>query len=63
MVLQVNGTLSFQAATGKYVGSSSVHPIYQQMFELVVNREYAYTDESTPLAVVRKPADKPAVAP
>ena len=33
-----------------------------EMFELVENRLYAYADDSTLLAVVRKPADGPAVA-
>ena len=33
------------------------------MFELVENRPYAYADDSRLLAVVRKPADKPEVAP
>ena len=33
-----------------------------EMFELVENRLYAYADDSTLLAVVRKPADRPAVA-
>ena len=32
------------------------------MFELVVNRLFAYADDSTLLTVVRKPADRPAVA-
>ena len=32
------------------------------MFELIENRLYAYADDSTPLAVVRKPGDRPAVA-
>ena len=32
------------------------------MVELVGNRLYAYADDSTLLAVVRKPADRPAVA-
>ena len=32
------------------------------MFELVENRLFAYADDSTLLAVVRKPADRPAVA-
>ena len=32
------------------------------MFELVENRLYAYADNSTLLALVRKPADRPAVA-
>ena len=34
-----------------------------EMFELVENRLFAYTDDSTLLAVVRKPAARPAVAP
>ena len=33
-----------------------------EMFELAENRLYAYADDSTLLAVVRKPADRPAVA-
>ena len=33
-----------------------------EMFELVDNRLYAYDDDSILLAVVRKPADRPAVA-
>ena len=33
-----------------------------EMFDLVVNRLYAYVDYSTLLTVVRKPADRPAVA-
>ena len=33
-----------------------------EMFELVENRLYAYADDSTLLAVVRKPADRPDVA-
>ena len=33
-----------------------------EMFELVENRLFAYADDSTLLAVVRKPADRPAVA-
>ena len=33
-----------------------------EMFELVESRLYAYADNSTFLEVVRKPADKPAVA-
>ena len=32
------------------------------MFELVENRLYSYADDSTLLAVVCKPADRPAVA-
>ena len=33
-----------------------------EMFELVENRLFAYADDSTLLAVVHKPADRPAVA-
>ena len=33
-----------------------------EMFELVDNRQYAYADDSTLLAVVRKPADRLSVA-
>ena len=33
-----------------------------EMFELVENRLYAYAENSTLLAVVRKQADRPAVA-
>ena len=33
-----------------------------EMFELVENRLYAYADDSTLLTVVRKPAERPAVA-
>ena len=33
-----------------------------EMFKLLENRLYAYADDSTLLAVVRKPTDKPAVA-
>ena len=33
-----------------------------KMFELVKNRLYAYADDSTLVAVVSKPADRPAVA-
>ena len=32
-----------------------------EMFQLVENRLFAYADDSTLLAVVRKPADRPAV--
>ena len=33
-----------------------------EMFELVESRQYAYVDDSTLLAVVHKPADRPAIA-
>ena len=32
------------------------------MFDLVENRLFAYADDSTLMAVVHKPADRPAVA-
>ena len=48
----VSGSQSFQACN-RCVGSSSVHPIFIQ---------YAYADDPTLLAVVRKLADRPAVA-
>ena len=42
---------------------SSTFIIYtSEMFELVQNRLYTYADDTTLLAVVRKPADRPAVA-
>ena len=34
-----------------------------EMFELVENRPFAYAYDSTLLAVVRKPANRPAVTP
>ena len=34
----------------------------REMFELVENRLYSYADHTTLLSVVRKPADRPAVA-
>ena len=52
----------FRHATRKCVGSCSVYHIYQQMFELVENRLFEYAEDSTLLAVVRKPANRPAVA-
>ena len=33
-----------------------------EMFELVENRPFSYADDFTLLAVIRKPADRPAVA-
>ena len=33
-----------------------------EMFELLENKQYAYADDTTLLAVVRKPTDRPAVA-
>ena len=34
-----------------------------EMFELVENRPYAYAEDSTLVEVVRKPPERPAVAP
>ena len=48
--------------TGKCVGSFLFILYTSEMFELVENRLYAYADNSTLLAVVRKPADRPALA-
>ena len=53
----------FRRATEKCVGFSSVRSIYTfEMFELVENRLYDYADDSNYFSVVRKPADRPAVA-
>ena len=35
----------FWRATGKCIGSSSVHSLYSKMFELVENTLYAYADD------------------
>ena len=51
----------FWRATLKCVGASSVQH-FCEVFELVENRLYAYADDSTLPAVVRKPSDRPAVA-
>ena len=48
--------------TGKCVGFSLVILSAKEMFELVENRLYGDADDSTLLAVVRKPADRPAAA-
>ena len=53
-------SIFFWRATGKCGGSSSVYT--SEMFELIENRLYAYADDSTLLAVVCKPGDRPAVA-
>ena len=52
----------FRRAIGKYVRSSSVYLYSSEMFKLVENRPYAYTDDSTLLALVLKPTERPAVA-
>ena len=53
---------NFSRVTGKCVGFCSVYPVYQRNVWLVENRLIAYADDSTLLAVVRKPGDWPAVA-
>ena len=51
----------FWRATGRVLGPLRfIHTT--EMFELVENKLYAYADYSTLLAVVHKPADRPAVA-
>ena len=62
---RVSGSQSFRRATGKY--SSMLGPLLfilytSEILELVENRLYAYADDFTLLAVVHKPADRPAVA-
>ena len=52
----------FCRATGKCVGPLLFVLYTSEMFELVENRLYAYADNSTLLAVVRKPSDRRDVA-
>ena len=47
---------------GSLLGPLLFIPYTSEMFELVENRLFAYADDSSLLAVVRKPADRPAVA-
>ena len=47
---------------GSVLGALLLILYSSEMFELVENRLYAYADDSTLLAVVRKPTDRPAVA-
>ena len=47
---------------GRLLGPLLFILYFSKMFELVENRLFAYRDYSTLLAVVRKPADRPAVA-
>ena len=47
---------------GSVLGPLLFIPYTSEMFELVENRLHACSDDSTLLAVVRKPADRPAVA-
>ena len=52
----------FGVPNGSVLGSLLFILYTCEVFELVENRLYAYADDSTQLAVVRKPADRPAVA-
>ena len=47
---------------GSVLGPLLFIPCNSEMFDLVENRLYAYADDSTLLAVVCKPADRPAIA-
>ena len=62
MVLPVSGSQSFLAFHREVLGSLLFILYTSEMFELMENRLYAYVDDSTLLADVRKPADTPAVA-
>ena len=67
MVLRVSGSRSFQTCHREVCVGSLLFIIYtSEMLGLVENRLYAYADDSTQLIVllivVRKPADRPAVA-
>ena len=52
---------NFRHATEKCVGSSSVILCTSKMFELFENILFPYADDSTLLAVVCKPVDRPVV--
>ena len=63
MVRLVSGSLSDHLWTGKYVRSCSVYPKKtSDMFELVENTLFAYSDDSALLAVVCKQVDRPVTA-
>ena len=62
MVLRLSGSQNFRRATGNCVGSSSVYPINQRNVRAGWERLFAYADNNTLLAVVGKPADRPAIA-
>ena len=47
---------------GSVLGSPPFIIYTREIFHLVENRLFAYADDSTLLAVVRKPADRPALA-
>ena len=54
--------IAYGVPQGSVLGSLLFSLYSSEMFELVENRLYGYADDSTLLAVVRKPADRPAVA-
>ena len=53
---------NFRRAIGSNLGLLLLILYTSEMFELVENRLFAYADDATLLAAVRKPADRPAVA-
>ena len=53
---------TFRRAAGSVLGPLLLILYSSEMFELIANKLFAYSDDSTLLAVVRKPADRPAVA-
>ena len=53
---------NFRCATASVLGPLLFILFTSEMFELVENKLFAYADDSTLLAVVRKPADIPVVA-
>ena len=53
----------FGAPQGRVLGPLLFILYTSEMFQLVDNRLYAYANNSTLQAVVRRPADRPAVAP
>ena len=55
-------TCDWMAIVSSVLGHLLFILYYSEMFQLMENRLYAYDDNSTLLAVVRKPADRPAVA-
>ena len=61
-VLPESDPNSFSRATGSVLGPRLFILYTSEMFELEENRLNAYADDSSLLAVVRKPADRPEVA-
>ena len=64
MLLPVSGYQPFQACHRevRWVLFSEFHTYTSEIFDLVLNKVHGYADDSTLLAVVRKPADRLAVA-